>query len=757
MEQFNREEVEKFFEFLNHGKFTEVRIIGPREGLKEVSFVDNLNDFLAIAEKWNGKANVYVGVNERFTKEGKAEHVNRLSIIPIDIDPVRLKDQASTEAELKIAYLCMLAIKKWLKENFDCTPFTSMSGNGYHIFIKILPQTLTEFSRPVLQQKLEIFVHGIQDEFNNEKIHIDSTFDLPRVMKCPGTLSVKGDNTSERPWRMCQIFDDSDIPSAGVLNHLITLEKPEKAEVSFKVGDKGNKEFNDLLQKDEKLRDLMEGQWEKYKFKSRSEAEQSIVTKLMINGFSEESVRIVMNNCKIGKWQKSPEAYRKKCIQKAIQFVTDHIESAIEPTQYIPSCGEDLSDKIFEQISGNKYIVYDKTTGNVTIQNTVDNFVPIARLIWTQYPSAIREYNSEIELWTEVKKFIYDHVDILEGYDILTAWVLASWIPEIWDSVPYLFFFGPKGSGKSRAMKTLGALGFRSMLCATMTLPAVFRVTEAWRPTLFFDETENYLKADRGEIINILNAGYQRGWYAIRMEETKDGGYEPKSFNVFGFKAIGGTKDMVDTLKSRCIIFNMSKAVRPVRKKIDKERANEIQEKLLLYRFRKLTKRPPEEDIVEFTDRLSELFTPLVNVAPTSEKQVIITEGKKIERELEEEEEASLESMVFNAIWKIHDETQDDKILIADVEKIVNEILDVREMISAVIIGRIVRRLGFHGGIARKEGRRGRILKWDNAIAKRLMIRYGKRETQRFINDAKFRRGVSDYLNWGRDNNHKRR
>jgi len=326
--QFNREDAEKFFKFLNHVKFTEVRIIDPREGLKEVAFLDNLTDFLAICEKWNGKANIYVGVSARSSKEGKAENVATLEIIPLDIDPVRPKGEASTDAELEIARQKMLQIKSWLKEKFDCTPFVTMSGNGYHLFIKIPSITLDEFNRTTLEEKLTAFIHEIQAKFNDDSIHIDSTGDLPRVMKVAGTMSVKGANTTDRPWRMCKIVEPNNVACAQILTYLGEL-KTKKVE-SEELGHKTQEEFDALLEKDKKLRDLFEGKWKEYGFTSRSEGEQSLVTKLIVNGFSAEAINSIMNRCKIGKWVEKGDAYHRTCIEKATKFVKKHKES-LEP------------------------------------------------------------------------------------------------------------------------------------------------------------------------------------------------------------------------------------------------------------------------------------------------------------------------------------------------------------------------------------------------------------------------------------------
>ena len=739
MADFKKEYAENFFKFLNHQKFTEVKIIDPHEGLKEASFVDNLTDFLVICEKYNGKANVYVGVNERATKEGKAENVGRLSIIPLDVDPVRPKGEASTDTELELARQKILQIKSWLKENFDCSAFITMSGNGFHIFIKIPPVGLDDFNRPVIQQKLEIFVHQVQDKFNDDRVRIDSTFDLPRVMKCPGTLSVKGDNAPERPRRMCQIVESNDVPCTDVLNYLIQLKTGEKAE--FKLGDKTQADFDALLQKDKKLRDLFEGKWEKYKFASRSEAEQSLVTKLVSCEFSEEAINAIMSETKIGKWNEKTESYRLRSIEKAVQFLKENNESA-ELKRFEYSCGKDLPDKVFEQTSSGDFLVFDKVTGETTKQKAVDNFKPFKRIIWKTVDN-VQDYGSETQLWSEVKQYIFEHIDLQEGYDILTAWVLASWTTEKWDAVPYLFFYGPAASGKTWALQVLASIGFREIMTASATLSSIFRVVDMWHPTVFFDETEVYMRKDRGEILNLLNSGYRKDFPAMRTEEGKEG-FEVRFYDCFGFKALAGTKDFMETLKSRCIIFNMSKAIRQIKTTVDEQRAKNLREKLLAYRFKMLTTKETQEAPNVLTGRLRELFNPLIIVAPTTEKSAIIEQGKKIETTLREEEETSLDSIVFKAIFKLHEETGDEKILIADIVKIVNETLEADEMLSSIAVGMVAKRLGFKK--CSKGGKRA--IRWTNEIAERLTYRYGRSEKQSVLQGKRFRKAVREFFEY---------
>jgi hypothetical protein len=736
--EFNKEDVEKFYKFLNHAKFTEVRIIDPRGSIKEVAFVNNLNDFLAACERHNGQANVYVGVNERNSKEGKAENVSALQIIPLDVDPVRPKGQASNDEELEIVRQKMLEIKSWLKKKFDCSPFITMSGNGYHILIKIPSYPLDDLNRPAIQEKVEAFIHEVQGKFNDEKVHIDSTFDLPRIMKCPGTMSVKGDNTAERPWRLCQIIEGNDQPCTNILAHLAEL-KAEKAK-ALELGEKTQGELDPLLQNDSKLKDLFEGKWQKYNFSTRSEAEQALLTKLMIAGFSEEVIKAIMPRSKIGKWKEKTEAYHRTSIENAAKFVQEH-KVAIEPVKKEFSCGKDLPDKIFEQANDGEFLVYDKATGEVKKEKNIMQFQPFERIIWKSVPKAT-DFKSEEELWSEVKKFIFAHIDLQEGYDVLTAWVLASWTPEKWNAVPYLFFFGPAASGKSRALEVLKALGHRPLTSASASLSTIFRVIQMWNTTLFLDETEIYMRKERSEILNLLNSGYRQGMLVMRTEETKDGKYEVKFYDCFGFKALAGTKDLIDTLKSRCIVFSMSKATRELRADIDEEWAAAIREKLLMYRFKMLSQKERPEPPNLLKGRLRELFDPLILVAPLSEKDAISEQAKRIEATLKEEEETSLDSIAFKAIFKLHEETGDEKILIADIGKITNEALEVDEMLNSITVGMVAKRLGFKKCL---KGHK-RAIRWNNEIAERLAYRYGRTEKQSALEGQIFRRSLREFF-----------
>ncbi len=403
----------------------------------------------------------------------------------------------------------------------------------------------------------------------------------------------------------------------------------------------------------------------------------------------------------------------------------------IEPkTEKIASPGEDLDEIIFEQIRTGEYVALDKKTGTISKRTSIITkgkiYTPIDPSLWplSNHPQS---YGSLKELWNEVKQFIYDHVDASEGYDLLTAWVLASWVPEKWRSVPYLFFYGPAGSGKTWALEVLASICLRGLLSPSVTPSVLFRLCDTWRPTVFLDETEIYLKEDKAAILHLLNAGYRKGQHTIRTgEPDRSGKRNLQFFKVFGFKALAGTKEFAETLRSRSIVFNMTKATRPVKMEIDPEKAEELRSKLLMYRFNQLSGREVSENYQFSEDssvsgRVKELFIPLITVAPEDIEQQIIEAAEDTMKSREQEEQAGVEAIVFNAVVEAYQEhAKEGKVSIQDITNCVNFSLPEREQLSSQSVGYITSRLGFKKAMYR---RRVCII-WDPKLVERLRKRY---------------------------------
>jgi hypothetical protein len=405
-----------------------------------------------------------------------------------------------------------------------------------------------------------------------------------------------------------------------------------------------------------------------------------------------------------------------------------------EKIKLIPFAGGASQDLIVELINrGDRYsfCVYDKLNNKLEINDFYigpenEHYVPIEKPPWL-VPNAIQDLNvDENSLYNELLEYLIEHLDLLDEmqYHILACFILASWRWEEFKTAPYLFFLGPPSSGKTRALECLHLLCYRAIHAASITAPAMFRAIEAWHPTLLLDETEIYEGESAAEIRAVINAGYKQDAKVIRIEKVNE---QPvlASFNVFSFKALAGTKELSNTIMSRCIVINMERNVRSVKMFLNMEKAAELRQKLLKYRMKylNLAESAVANNGFIFEDgRLAEMFHPLITVAPAEIKEKLVEYAKKVYQTRLEEEKASLEAMVLEAILKAKTNNEnEEKIEISYITDLVNLNLPVKEQLKNCQVGRIAASLGFKRTRG-KEGKRAII--WDNKLVARLLRRY---------------------------------
>jgi len=404
---------------------------------------------------------------------------------------------------------------------------------------------------------------------------------------------------------------------------------------------------------------------------------------------------------------------------------------------------ESVGDKLdhygaFEQIQVNNNICYAVAQKGKPIlyMNELSHgdyvYKPIRKVPWS-LPSQPKPYGTELELWNEVRGCMGDHLDHPDpaSYDVLTAWVFATYMLERWQAVPYLFFYGAHETGKTRALEIVSALSFRGWLALYVTPANLYRPLEAWKPTLFLDEAEVY--GDMKDVLALLNGSYRRGQLIARQVETVEG-YKTVFFDNFGFKCLAGTRSLATTLQSRCIIFRMSRATRKIRLFLDQKRIAELKSKLLMYRLHTICgdggdggEGVPERgvDVEVFAEkigsgRLAELFYPLYVVAPNDELRASIIEyALEVGKGRLEELRVSEEVIVLTAILEAERRRlcKQGKILIKDITDIVNEQLSMKEWLSNRYISSLCSRIGFqrtsvHGGLS--------AIKWDDKLIERL-------------------------------------
>ena len=407
-----------------------------------------------------------------------------------------------------------------------------------------------------------------------------------------------------------------------------------------------------------------------------------------------------------------------------------------EEPKPVPTPGIAFENIIFEQVHNGTYLIFDRVEQKFQVSNDIWHsyrhngveYIPLKRLPW---PTAhLPKEENEEKLFKEIRAFFIDHIDVSNEllYDVYTCFVLASWRPEDFTVVPYLFFLGPLASGKTRALECFQRLCYRSIMATSMSAASLFRALEAWHPTLLLDETEVYNRKEMVEVLALLNSGYRRGQYAIRIEKIAQGKPQIAMFDTFGFKILAGTDELAATLQSRCIITTMSKAIRHVNLFIDEDRAQELRNKLLMYRFKNLGKKLENIDFSKLDEysqnaRVIELFVSLIQVAPTEEvRKRLLTCMKKITQSRLDEEQASIEARVFDAILKCENKVESGKISTQAITEAFNEGVAEKEQVTSKFIGRKVAALGFEKCKLPPRGLAGFF--WNTKLVERLKTRY---------------------------------
>jgi hypothetical protein len=121
-------------------------------------------------------------------------------LLLIDIDRHNTKNPA-TNQELEDANMLANKVAEYLKEGGWEDPIKVMSGNGYHLYY-ILNNVINSEDNT---EAIKGFLRDLAAAFDNDLVKIDtSVFNASRITKVVGTIAYKGEESSDRPYRMAR-------------------------------------------------------------------------------------------------------------------------------------------------------------------------------------------------------------------------------------------------------------------------------------------------------------------------------------------------------------------------------------------------------------------------------------------------------------------------------------------------------------------------------------------------------------------------
>lgn len=208
-------------------------------------------------------------------------------------------------------------------------------------------------------------------------------------------------------------------------------------------------------------------------------------------------------------------------------------------------------------------------------------------------PGDVGEFGDVGDLVEAVQAYVHRYVDLSPLFEeIATYYVLLSWVYDAFNELPYLRFRGDYGTGKTRALLTIGSIAYKPFFASgASTVSPIFHVLDAFGGTLVLDEADFRFSDATAELTKILNNGTVAGLPVLRTMTNRHRELNPQAFNVFGPKLIAMRHDFADrALESRFLTEETGQ--RPLRSDISihlpnamKAEALDLRNRLLAWRF----------------------------------------------------------------------------------------------------------------------------------------------------------------------------
>jgi hypothetical protein len=288
------------------------------------------------------------------------------------------------------------------------------------------------------------------------------------------------------------------------------------------------------------------------------------------------------------------------------------------------------------------------------------------------------EYGDEGRLLSDIREFIHRYVDLSPAFEhIASHYVVLTWLHDAFNELPYLRLRGDYGTGKTRTLLAIGSLCYKAFFASgASTVSPIFHTLDAFRGTLIFDEADFRFSDERAEIVKVLNNGNVRGIPLLRTMMNRQREFNPQAFQVFGPKIVATRGHYDDKgLESRFITEDMG--ARQLRMDVPinlppsfKVEAQELRNKLLLYRFHRRLDTKLDESLIDpaLEPRLNQILLPLLSIVRDTEvREELRSLARETQTALVSERGLLAEAQVLEVLADLMDASERTVVSIADV------------------------------------------------------------------------------------------
>lgn len=224
-QEFLKDHAERMLRLLGFGPPLtkwEIRALDPNGGSAQAGVFGDLGACVEEVERTCGRLNIFVGLQPRpelgalpvddlirpRRRMTRDDDIVRVENLAIDMDAVRESGMPATEGELALVRERAMQVSSYLMRLGLPRPIEVLTGNGIQLILPLVGIDLVDRSlrRGVVVSIMRAFEAKVRGQFQDDRVRIDRILNLGRIIRLAGTLNVKGNPSSERPWRMSRVL-----------------------------------------------------------------------------------------------------------------------------------------------------------------------------------------------------------------------------------------------------------------------------------------------------------------------------------------------------------------------------------------------------------------------------------------------------------------------------------------------------------------------------------------------------------------------
>jgi len=303
-------------------------------------------------------------------------------------------------------------------------------------------------------------------------------------------------------------------------------------------------------------------------------------------------------------------------------------------------------------------------------------------------------------LFDEIEQYHRDSAELPDErlYTLITAWDIHTHFLERFEYSPIIFFAGLPEKGKSRMAKSMIAIAKRGLIKASVSDAQIIREASDQGATIFFDMTDFWNSISKSGSEDVILSRYERGLKVSRVLNPEKGPFRDTTyFDVFGPTIIASNEDIQQVLGSRTVTVIMKQSKRTFEKPINKEKAKELQAKIIALKLLLKDKDFPTTPKIapgRFGDIIQPLHMIVKYMNPKKEAD-FISLIEDIEKEKKIIKSQTVEGEIVQAILSLSSNVQRSFLLLKDITMKINEDRSEREKIDSRTIGRRLAIMGY--------------------------------------------------------------